>query len=74
MIAMLFALVVVGGLYFSLQRKEIQLQSNDVWQSVWENIVNKGLKKIDSKIDKNSNWKIQILFFSVVKVSINYSY
>jgi amino acid transporter len=64
MIAMLFALVVVGGLYFSLQRKEIQLQSNDVWQSVWENIVNKGLKKIDGKIDKNSNWNPNIILFS----------
>ena len=45
MFAMLGALAVIGGLYFGLQRKEVHLQSNDVWRSVWENIVNKGLKK-----------------------------
>lgn len=64
MIAMLAALAVIGGLYFGLQRKEVQLQSNDVWRSVWENVVNKGLKKIDAKIDENSNWNPNIILFS----------
>ncbi len=63
-IAMIAALTVVGGLYFVLQRKEVQLQSNDVWRSVWENIVNKGLKKIDAKVDENSNWNPNIILFS----------
>ena len=62
--AMLGALAVIGGLYFTLQRKEVHLQSNDVWRSVWENVVNKGLKKIDSKIDENSNWNPNIILFS----------
>ena len=64
MIAMLAALAVIGGLYFGLQRKEVQLQSNDVWRSVWENIVNKGLKRIDAKVDENSNWNPNIILFS----------
>ena len=64
MIAMLGALAVIGGLYFSLQRKEVHLQSNDVWRSVWENVVNKGLKKIDAKVDENSNWNPNIILFS----------
>lgn len=63
-IAMLAALAVIGGLYFSLQRKEVQLQSNDVWRSVWENVVNKGLKRIDAKVDENSNWNPNIILFS----------
>lgn len=63
-LAMFGALAVVGGLYFWLQRKEVQLQSNDVWRSVWESIVNKGLKKIDAKIDKNTNWNPNIILFS----------
>ncbi|MCF6347325.1 MAG: amino acid permease [Flavobacteriaceae bacterium] len=63
-IAMIGALAVVGGLYFWLQRKEVHLQSNDVWRSVWENVVNKGLKKIDGKVDENSNWNPNIILFS----------
>ncbi|HFC00777.1 MAG TPA: amino acid permease, partial [Phaeodactylibacter sp.] len=49
MMAMIGAFAVVGGLYFWLQRKQIKLQSNDVWQSVWSNVVNKGLKKLEAK-------------------------
>ncbi|RLD28703.1 MAG: Na-K-Cl cotransporter [Bacteroidetes bacterium] len=64
MFAMLVALAVVGALYFGLQRKEVKLQSNDVWRSVWENVVNKGLKKIDAKVDENSNWNPNIILFS----------
>ena len=64
MIAMFAALAVIGGLYFGLQRKEVKLQSNDVWRSVWENVVNKGLKKIDAQVDENSNWNPNIILFS----------
>jgi len=64
MIAMLGALTVIGALYFGLQRKEVHLQSNDVWRSVWENVVSKGLKKIDAKTDENSNWNPNIILFS----------
>ncbi len=62
--AMLLALALVGVLYFWLQRQEVQLQSNDVWRSVWENIVNKGLKQIDAKVDKNASWNPNIILFS----------
>lgn len=64
MIAMLCALAVIVSLYFGLRRKEVQLQSSDVWQSVWENVVNKGLKRIDAKVDGNYNWNPNIILFS----------
>jgi len=63
-LAMMGALIVIGGLYFWLQRKEVKLQTNDVWQSVWENVVNKGLKKIDDQIVEKSNWNPNIILFS----------
>lgn len=63
-LAMFSALAVIGGLYFWLRRKEVQLQSNDVWRSVWENVVNKGLKRIDAKVDENANWNPNIILFS----------
>jgi len=64
MIAMFGAFAVIGLLYFWLQRKQIQLQSNDVWQSVWSNVVNKGLKKLEAKEVANENWNPNILLFS----------
>jgi amino acid transporter len=64
MFAMIAALAVIGGLYFGLQRKEVKLQSNDVWRSVWENIVNKGLKRIDAQEDENTNWNPNVILFS----------
>ncbi|WP_298366810.1 amino acid permease [uncultured Lutibacter sp.] len=63
-IAMVGAFAIIAGLYFWLQRKEVKLQSNDVWRSVWENVVNKGLKKIDAEIDEKSNWNPNIILFS----------
>ena len=64
MLAMIAALAIVAGLYFWLQRKEVQIQSNDVWRSVWENIVNKGLKKINANTEENSSWNPNIILFS----------
>lgn len=65
MLAMFGALAVVGGLYFWLERKEVKLQSNDVWRSVWENVVNKGLKQIDSQATTDSsNWNPNVILFS----------
>jgi solute carrier family 12 sodium/potassium/chloride transporter 2 len=64
MIAMIAAFAIVAALYYRLQRKEVKLQSNDVWRSVWENVVNKGLKRIDAQDDENSNWNPNIILFS----------
>jgi amino acid transporter len=61
MFAMIAAFVVVAILYIGLERKEVKLQSNDVWRSVWENVVNKGLKRIDAKVDENSNWNPKLI-------------
>lgn len=64
MFAMFGALAVITGLYFGLRRKQVKLQSNDVWRSVWENIVNKGLKKVNANAEVNSSWNPNIILFS----------
>ena len=64
MFAMLGALAIIASLYFWLQRKEVKIQSNDVWRSVWENIVNKGLKKINANTEVQSSWNPNIILFS----------
>ena len=65
MIAMIVALGLISGIYFILERKEVKLQSTDIWKNVWENIVNKGLKRIiDNDYPSNSNWNPNIILFS----------
>lgn len=64
MIAMFAAFILVGLLHFWLQKKQVEIQSNDVWHSVWGKIVSKGLKKIESQDLKNSIWNPNIILFS----------
>ncbi|WP_218598071.1 amino acid permease [Polaribacter sp. NJDZ03] len=64
MIAMIGALAVISGLYFMLQRNEVKINSTDIWKSVWENVVNKGLMRIDTKHDIDTNWNPNIILFS----------
>ena len=65
MLAMFGSIVIIFGIYFWLQRKQLALETGDVWQSVWENIVSKGLKKLDAKVaDTSNNWNPNIILFS----------
>ncbi len=65
MLAMFGAIVIIIGIYLLIQRKQLALESGDVWQSVWENIVAKGLKRLDTKEpDKSTNWNPNIILFS----------
>lgn len=64
MIAMFAAFIIVGVLHFWLQKKQVNIQSNDVWHSVWGKIVSKGLKKIEARNNQNSIWNPNIILFS----------
>ncbi len=65
MFAMFASIIIIVGIHYYLQRKKISLDSVDVWQSVWENIVAKGLKKIDAKpTDRSNIWNPNIILFS----------
>lgn len=64
MLAMFGSIVIIFAIYFWLQRKQIALQSGDVWKSVWENIVAKGLKRLDAKDTDLTSWNPNIILFS----------
>ncbi len=64
MIAMVAAFVIIGGIYFYLNKKQITLGTGDIWQSVWSTVVKKGLRKMESGTDHKRNWKPNILLFS----------
>jgi len=65
MLAMFASIIIIMGIHFLLQRKQITLDSGDVWQSVWKNIVAKGLKKIEAEpLERSNNWNPNIILFS----------
>ena len=64
MLAMVAALVIIGGVFLWLQRKQISLGTGDVWQSVWSTVVKSGLKRMEVAEDHKRNWKPNIMLFS----------
>ncbi len=63
-LALAGAIVVLGLLYFVLQRKELILESGDAWSSFWKNFAKRALLKLSmSKADKR-NWSPNIILFS----------
>ncbi len=64
MLAMIAALLIMGGIYLYLARKEISLGSGDIWQSVWANLIKRGLRKLDVKNEHIRHWKPNVLLFS----------
>ncbi len=64
MIAMFGSIIVIVGVHFWLQRKQIELETGNVWQSVWGKIVSKGLIKLDTNESKDGKWNPNIILFS----------
>ncbi|MBV6652263.1 MAG: amino acid permease, partial [Mameliella sp.] len=64
MLAMVAAMVIIGGIYLWLQRRQVSLGTGDVWQSVWSTVVKSGLKRMEVKEDHKRNWKPNIMLFS----------
>lgn len=63
-LAMVLAYMVLFGTYFFLKRKEMSLNSGDIWGSVWSSVVKAGLRRMDG-IEENQNyWRPNILLFS----------
>jgi amino acid transporter len=63
-LAMIVAIVIIGGIFYFLSRRQVALGTGDIWQSVWSTIVKKGLKRMEAKQDHKRNWKPNTLLFS----------
>ncbi len=63
-LALAGATVVLGLLYFFLQRKELILESGDAWSSFWTNLAKRSLLKLTAHKDNKRNWRPNIILFS----------
>ncbi len=64
MISMLAAFVIIGGIYFYLERRQLKLEGGDVWRSVWISLIRKGLSVLISKPENDQNWQPNIILFT----------
>jgi len=49
---------------FYLKRKQLRLDFGDVWQSVWNSVVRKGLHRLSIRTIEERNWQPNIILFS----------
>ena len=63
-ISMLAAFAIMAAIYFLLKRRQLRLDFGDVWQSVWNSIVRRGLQKLSTRAIEERNWQPNILLFS----------
>jgi len=63
-IAMLGAILILGGLYLYLKRKELSLQTGDAWGGVWSSVAKTALQRLTSTRQHHRNWRPNILMFN----------
>jgi amino acid transporter len=63
-LALAGATIVLGLLYFLLQRKELILESGDAWSSFWTNLAKRALLRLTSNRVNKRNWRPNIILFS----------
>lgn len=63
-LAMLGAIVILGGLYLYLKRKELVLQNGDAWGGVWSSLAKTSLQRLTTSRQHNRNWRPNILMFN----------
>ncbi len=63
-LALAGATIVLGLLYFLLQRKELILESGDAWSSFWTNFAKRALLRLTSHKINKRNWRPNIILFS----------
>jgi amino acid transporter len=63
-IAMIGATLILGLIFFYLERKELKLKSGDTWAGFWESVVRYGLIKLKNRPLEWRNWRPNVILFS----------
>ena len=63
-LAMIGAVVILGGLFLLLKQRQLVLQTGDTWSSVWATLVRTGLQKLNKSTMHTRNWRPNIILFS----------
>ncbi len=57
------ATAIMAGLFFYLQRKQLELEAGDAWAGIWSSLIRSGLARLSAESQKKRNWRPIILLF-----------
>jgi len=63
LLAMAGATVLMAGLFFYLQRRQLELEAGDAWAGMWSTLIRSGLARLSRSTEKQRNWRPVILMF-----------
>ncbi len=61
--AMVGGILLLGGLFTLLKRKELRLETGDAWSSVWASLVKSGIERLTRETTHQRNWRPNIIMF-----------
>lgn len=65
LIAMIGAVLVLGGLYFYFTRRQLRLESGDAWSGFWASVARAALHRLDRSALHRRNWRPNVLAFNL---------
>ena len=63
-LAMIGAILLLGLIFFHLERKELALESGDTWEGIWSSVVRLGLQRLGHSEGHQRNWRPNAILFS----------
>ena len=63
-LAMIGAILILGLIFFYLERKELALESGDTWEGIWSSIIRLGLHRLGHSEGHQRNWRPNAILFS----------
>lgn len=63
LLAMLGATAIMAGLFLFLTRRQLRLESGDVWEGIWASVVRSGLSRLGQHRRQRRQWRPNILAF-----------
>ncbi|MBR9989855.1 MAG: amino acid permease [Gemmatimonadetes bacterium] len=64
-LAMIGATLLLGGLYFYLTRRQLQLDTGDAWSGFWAGVARAALHRLDRSGGHRRNWRPNVLAFAL---------
>ncbi len=62
-VALAGAVVLMAGLFFYLERKQLELASGDAWAGIWASLIRSGLHRLRRETKQQRNWRPNVLAF-----------
>lgn len=62
-VALAGSVVLMAGLFFYLERKQLVLEAGDAWEGIWASLIRSGLHRLRRETKQQRNWRPNVLAF-----------